>query len=98
MQDHVDIRAWIDRGTGPAVVDRLRISVPTAVLASEDDPVIPIDLIRRDVVERIGLQAFQNSVEGAAGTHHGGEFGLIGPIVAAQVDRLASGGFEFRFN
>ena len=53
MADHRAWRWWLEQGMNESIIDQLNVQVPTQVLASADDPVIPIDLAQRDVVQRI---------------------------------------------
>ena len=53
MADYRAWRWWLEDGMNESIVDRLAVRVPTRVLVSVDDPVIPIDAVQSDVVDRI---------------------------------------------
>jgi pimeloyl-ACP methyl ester carboxylesterase len=47
-------RWWLQIGMQHSIADQLHsIEVPVTVIASSDDPVIPFDVVQRDVIDRI---------------------------------------------
>lgn len=54
MTDHRVWKWWLSEGMNHSIADRMnRIKIPVHVLASSDDPVIPIASIQSDVVDLI---------------------------------------------
>ena len=61
LVDHETWKWWLIEGMNQSISDRLsKIAVPVHLLASSDDPVIPLQFLRRDL--RKSVQGFEETI------------------------------------